>query len=79
MAQAQQSRVSDAVELRSDRIVDFSLAMAVNIAPQRRDPIQIPSPIDVDQIVPVTLADDAELLRRPFLHLRKRVPEILVV
>ena len=58
MAQAKKRRMGDAIELRFDRVVNFLLAMAMHVAPQRRHPVEILAPVDIDKIMAIALADD---------------------
>ena len=67
------------LELRADRVVELFFAMAVNVAPERRHPVQILSSLHIDQEIAVAAADNARLFAHPFLHLRERVPKIAMV
>src|SRR5918992_1867520 len=71
--------MGNTVELLFDRVIKFFLAMAVDIAPERRNTVQVLSPLDIYQLMTVGPADDAWLFAQPFLHLRERVPEITMV
>ena len=68
-----------AIDLVLKRVVQLFLAMAVNIAPQRRNTVQIFPTMIVDQIMAVAAADDHRVLAHPFLHLREWMPKIGVV
>jgi hypothetical protein len=71
--------MGDAVDLDADRVIDFPLAVAVNIAPKRGNPVQVLSSLHVDQKMAFAAADDARLLAHPLLHLRERMPEKTLV
>jgi hypothetical protein len=53
--------------------------MAVNIAPQRRNAVQILSTLNIDKIMPLASLNDAQLLSHPLLHLCKRMPQVRMV
>src|SRR5258708_36642475 len=67
------------LEPRAERVGELFFAMALNAAPKRRHPVQIPSSLHVDQKIAVGAADNARLFTHPFLHLRERVPKITMV
>ena len=71
--------MSDAVQLFFDRLIDFFLSMSVDIAPERRNAVQVLPTLDIDQVMAVAPADNAWLFAHPLLHLRERVPKITVV
>jgi hypothetical protein len=50
--------------------------MAEEVAPERRDAIEISPAMDIYQIMPFSPLNDARLFTRPLLHLHKRMPEI---
>ena len=77
--ETQERRMGNPLQLRDDGPVDLSPAMAMNIAPERRDAVEVPFPIDVDEEVALPPLDDQGLVRKPLLHLCKGVPEILVI
>src|SRR4029077_16270331 len=53
--------------------------MAVDIAPKRRNTIQILSTVHIKKIMALAPADDDGLFTHPFLHLGKRVPEVSMI
>jgi hypothetical protein len=53
--------------------------MSVDIAPERRNAVQVLPTLDIDQVMAVAPADNAWLFAHPLLHLRERVPKITVV
>src|SRR4026208_277502 len=71
--------MGDALELIFDGVVNFLFAVTVHITPERRNAIQIFSPVVVDQIMPIAAADDQRIFAQPFLHLRERMPNIAVI
>ncbi len=77
--ESQERRVGDAVELLPYRTVDFRHPVSVDVAPERRDAVEIPASFDVDQEESVSRLDD----RRPLVtigeHGGERMPDELVV
>ena len=73
--EAEHGRVRDPVELRAHGGVDGRVAVAVHVAPQRRDPVEVAPAVLVDQLVALGGGDDQRLGREPVAHLRERVPE----
>ncbi len=75
----QERGVGNAVELLPNRAVDFGHSVSVDVAPERRDAVEIPASFDVDQEEAVGRLDD----RRPLVavgeHRREGVPDELVV
>ena len=49
--------------------------MSMDIAPKRRNAVQILPTVHIDEIMAVALADDARLLTHPLLHLGKGMPK----
>src|SRR5919197_5729480 len=70
VTQAEKSRVSDVVQLPSDRIVEFFDPVAMSIAPKGGNAVQISPAVNIDEIMAVGLIDDARVFGYPFLHLR---------
>src|SRR6185295_15647006 len=68
-----------AIHLFLERIVQFFLAMAMDIAPQRGHAVQIFPAMIVDQVMTVSAADNHRVFAHPFLHLRERMPEVSMV
>jgi hypothetical protein len=79
LAQAQQRAVRDAVELLADRPVDGAGAVAVHIAPQRADAVDVAAAFGVDQLKALAGLDDQGIARRPRRHLRERMPQMPAV
>src|SRR5467141_2819439 len=69
----------DLVQLLLDRTVERRMAMAMEIDPDGRGPIEIPLPFRIDQVGPFPSLDNERLLLFPFLHLGEGMPEISVV
>src|ERR1051325_10950081 len=79
VAQAQECRMRNTLELCLDCVVNFFLSMAVNIAPERRDSVEIAPAMDVDQIMAFGAIDHTGFFAHPFLHLSKRMPQVGVI
>jgi penicillin-binding protein 1A len=77
--ETEQRRVRDAIELGPDGGVDRGVAMAVDVAPERRDAVEIAPALAVDQVVALRCRDHQRIGREPLLHLRERVPEMGVI
>jgi hypothetical protein len=58
MGEPQHRRVSDPVELVADRLVDAGMAMPVDVAPKRRDAVDVAAAVTGDQIRAITALDD---------------------
>src|SRR5215475_10969230 len=71
--------MSDVTELCVNSIVELFFSVAVDIAPERRNTVEILAAMHIDQIMALALADDAGLFSHPFLHLGERMPEVSVV
>ena len=71
--------MGDGVELRLHRLVDPRMAMAVHVAPQRRDAVDVAAAVGVDQVGALAALDDQRVLLLPALLLRERMPEVTAV
>src|ERR1700722_14700906 len=71
--------MSDSRGLLPQRLVEFSLAMSMNVAPQRRDCIEVALPVHIDQVITLTALDYDWLVVEPCTHLRERMPQISMV
>ncbi len=67
------------VTLLAESLVELRLAMAVNIAPKRRNAVEVTTPARVKNVVPLASFDDDWFFRSPVLHLGKRMPEETLV
>ena len=67
------------VDLCAQRLIEPRLAMTVDVAPQRRHPVQVALAIDVDQIVALAAFDNQGFVAQPGPHLGERMPQIVVV
>ena len=76
MGQAEHRRMGDPVELRAHRGVDVRVAVAVHVAPQRGDTIDVPASGRVDEPHAVGGLDRGRRLGLVALHLRERMPEV---
>ena len=59
--------------------VDLGDAVPVHRHPQRRDSVEIPVAVGVDELEAVRALDDERLVVEPVLHLRERVPEVRAI
>ena len=66
-------------QLPLDRTVERGMAMAMEIDPDRRGPIEIPLPFRIDQVGPFPSLDNERFLQLPFLHLSEGMPEVPVI
>ena len=53
--------------------------MAVDVAPEAADAVEIAVAVAVDQVHSLGGGDDQRLIRQPLLHVRERMPDILAV
>ncbi len=77
--ETEQRRVRDPVELGADGGVDRGLAVPVDVAPERRDAVQVPAAVGVDQVVALGRGDHERVGGEPLLHLGEGMPEVGVV
>src|SRR5580704_17889905 len=71
--------MSNAVELRPDRRVDFGDAMAVDVAPEAGNAVEISIAVAVDEVHPVRIGDDELLVGEPLPHMGEGMPDMLAV
>jgi hypothetical protein len=76
MGEAEHRRVGDPVELLAQRRVDAGMAMPVDVAPQRGDPIDVAATVAADQLRPLGPLDHRRLFLDPALLLGERVPQM---
>ena len=70
--------MGDAIELLAHRRVDRRVAMAVDVAPQRGDAVEVAAALGVDQLGPS--ADSImTVLGHPVALLGERMPEVIVI
>jgi hypothetical protein len=79
VTQPEKRGVGDAIELSVDGIIEFFFSMSVDIAPERRNAVQILSTVNIDKIMTIASVDDARFLAHPLLHLSERMPKVSVV
>ena len=79
MGEAEQGRVGDTVELLANRLIDSGMPVTVDVAPERRDTVEIPPALAVDQLASVGGLDHERLLRDPIALLREGVPKMIVI
>jgi hypothetical protein len=77
--QAEHGRVRDAIELVLDGDVDGRVAVAVHVAPQRGDAVDVGVALGVVERRVLGRLDDREVLLLPALLLGEGVPEVLAV
>ncbi len=75
MREAEHRRVRHAGELVAHGAVDRRMAVAVDVAPQRRDAVEIAVAVRVVERATLGALDDQRLLLAPALLLGERVPE----
>ena len=79
VAQAEHRGVRDLRELVANGGVDARVRVAVNVAPQRRDAVDVAVAVDVDQVGALAALDDHRVLLGPAALLGERMPEIAAV
>src|ERR671931_1307735 len=62
VTQAEKSRVSDVIQLLSDRVVEFFDPVSMNIAPKGGNAVQISPAVNIDEMMAVGLIDDTGIL-----------------
>ena len=77
--EAEHRAVRHGVELLAHGGVDARVAVAVDVAPQRRDAVDVAAAVGVDQVGALGALDDQRLLALPAPLLRERVPEVAAV
>ena len=63
----------------ADRLVDPGVAVAVDVAPERGDPVEVAAALGVDQVGALGPLDHQRLFLAPALLLGERVPEVVAV
>ena len=71
--------MGDLVELLGDRPVDPLVAMAVDVAPERGDAVEVAPSLGVDQVAALAALDHQRLFLAPALLLGERVPEVVAI
>src|SRR5260370_39996338 len=77
--QTQERAVGYLVQLISDRLIELGNPMAVNVAPQRGNPIDVFPAVKIDQHAPLGALNDNGPLPRIGLHRRKRMPDVIPI
>ena len=77
--QAEHGGVGDFIELFADGLIYFGHAMAVDVAPERRDAVEIFVAVGVDEIHSFGAGDDQWVGVEPEGHGGEGVPEVLFV
>ena len=72
-------RVRHPVELVADRLVDLRVAMAVDVAPERGDAVDVMAAVGVDQLPALGPLDRQRLFLAPALLLGERMPEVVAI
>ena len=79
VADAEQCAVGNAVKLPPDGRVELGHTMAVEVAPQRRDAVNIAPAVEVDQVAAFGAVDQERRFLGVSLHRREGVPDVLAV
>src|SRR5581483_2988500 len=79
IGQAEHRRVGNLTELLGDSAIQVWVGVAVDVTPQRRDPVQVTVAVYVDEVAALALGDDNRIFGEPLLHLGERVPEVGVI
>ena len=79
VGEAEHRRVGDLLELLGDRPVDPLVAMAVDVAPERGDAVDVAPALAVDQVAALAALDQQRLFLAPALLLGERVPEVVAI
>ena len=79
MGEAEQRRVRDAVELVAYGGVDARVAVPVDVAPQRRDAVDVATAVDVDEVGALGALDDQRLIVDPAALLGEGMPDVSVI
>ena len=66
----------DLPKLRREGAIQLRRPVTVNIDPDGRRAVEILPALRIDEVGAFALVDDQGLLLLPFLHLRKRMPQI---
>ena len=74
VAVAEQRGVGHPVELVADGLVQLGDAVAEGVHPQRRDGVEVPPPVDVDQLVALGPLHHDRLAGEVLVHRREPVP-----
>ncbi len=75
VAVAEHRRVRHPVELVTRRLIELGHAVAERRDPERRDRVEVPAPVDVDELVPLGRLHDDRRVLRVAGHLREAVPD----
>ena len=71
--------MGDVIELIADRLVEGGVAVAVDVAPQRRDAVDVAPAIRVDQVGALAGVDRQRLGLDPSALLGEGVPDVPVI
>src|SRR5437870_3167182 len=71
--------MGDPVELRANGVVELRHAMAVDVAPERRDAVDVGVAVEVEEEAPLGTVDDQRAFLRVGLHRRERMPDVIAV
>ena len=71
--------MADLVKLLVDGLVDGWYTVAVYVAPDGREGVQIPITVGVVQVYALPAFDDDRVRRDVVLHLGKRMPDVTAV
>jgi len=79
MSEAKQGGVPDQGQLVTDGLINLLLLVAMDIGPEAGHSVNIPPAIRILQVNPFTPLHNQRVFPDPILHLRKRVPQVLLV
>ena len=79
VGEAEHRRVRHPVELVADGPVDLRVAMAVDVAPERGDAVDVVAAVGVDQLPALGPLDRERLFLAPTLLLGERMPEVVAI
>src|SRR5690349_14858215 len=69
----------DLIQLRSDGVVQLRHSMAMNVAPQRGNAVDVFLAVEIDEHATVSALDNQRLFRGIGLHRRERMPDVVAV
>ena len=79
MGEAKKGGVPDPGQLVTDSLINLPLLVAVDIGPETGYSVNVLSAVRILQVNPFTSLHDQRVLPDPILHLRERVPQVLLV
>ena len=71
--------MGDFFKLIADRLIDLGHAVAVHVAPQAGDAVEVAIAVAVEKMHPISAGDHKRLRIEPQFHRRERMPDVLLV